>query len=396
MIRNIFNSIIGTYRISVSDESRTKAADILYRYGISAIKPQYSKTGDYSFTVSILDKRKLCRLFDLNEIKYFCSEVHGFPKVLKFLKKRPGIIVSIVMFILSAVYFSKIIWSIEINGNENIPSDVIIASLDELGCGYGDLISKIDFDSLHAEFLAKNHDIAWISVNMKGNHANVVVIENKPGIKHEKEENTYANIVASEDAEIIHVEINSGVSQVVPGNIVKKGDILVSGVIGVREDRLRYEYASASVMAYVPRVAEVTIPFENEEKTYTGAEKTNKSIKIFKKNINLSSKGSIEYSTYDKIIDNRQVYLLGVFPLPVWIENSQYREYEYVKSESGYETIAASAMQELRDMTDDILLNCEIASKKITTELTEDEYRIKCEMMCITDIAKVSKFTVNE
>ena len=82
--------------------------------------------------------------------------------------------------------------------------------------------------------------------------------------------------------------------------------------------------------------------------------------------------------------------------MPVWIENSQYREYEYVKSESGYETIAASAMQELRDMTDDILLNCEIASKKITTELTEDEYRIKCEMMCITDIAKVSKFTVNE
>ena len=396
MIRDLFTFFIGTYKISVKTEDRLRAINLMHQNGLSCRRVKVLPNGDYTFSVTAFAFDKLSVLFQNNCIDYTHSEIKGFPRAVIFMAKRPGIVVGCLLFFALMWFSSRTIWSMDITGNLTVPDSEILTLLDELGCGYGDYIPGIDFDMLHARFISKSENISWISVNLKGNHANIEVLEVKPGDTFSAEEGVYANLVAREDAEIFLVKTVSGASSVTPGTIVKKGELLVSGVVSVREDRVRYEYASGEVLAYVPRTIEVKIPFETSEKVYTGNIKEKKTIKILKKQINLFTKGGIEYTIYDKIIDNRQIILFGRFPLPVWSETSIYKEYEYEKIQNEYEKTVSLAMSELRDRLDETLEDAELVSNKVTTEITEDSFVIRYDMVCLTDIAEVCEFTVED
>ncbi len=83
---------------------------------------------------------------------------------------------------------------------------------------------------------------------MRSSLAVVEVAERKKGEKSvAPPRGTYANLTASEDAEIILPEINSGKSTVSVGETVRKGELLASGAITVGENGIRYEYASGEV-----------------------------------------------------------------------------------------------------------------------------------------------------
>jgi len=396
MFSRLISYLVGSYSFSVPDSSRLECSNILRENAVPVRNAKVLADGSYNFTVSAIRKRALIDMFDEHAIIYSLSPLKGFPRWLLFLFKRPGLIVGAVLVLIITYYSSRVIWGFDVVGNPTVPDDEILLMLDGLGCGYGSYIPHLDLDHIHAQFTAMNPDISWIAVNLKGNFATVEVAETQKGESVLREDNVYANIVAKEDAQLYLIKTASGVSMAKPGDIVKKGEILISGVIDVRENRVRYEYADGEVLAYVPRVIEVKIPLRSHEKSYTGREKIKKSIKIFKKSINLFSKGGIEYTVYDKIIDDRQVCLFGIFPLPLWTNTTTYREYEYVDRELSNDKAAALAMAQLRDRLDEVLEDAELVSNKVTYRFTDDAFVIKYDMLCLTDISTVSEFTVEE
>lgn len=139
------------------------------------------------------------------------SPLLGIPGFILKYKKRYGIFIGAAVFVL-AVFFSKyFIWDFEVRGNENISDDAILAGLEELGCTYGSFIPGIDFEMLANDFLLESDDISWISVNMRSSLAVVEVLERKKGEPAvQNNENKYANITATEDAEIFLPEISAG------------------------------------------------------------------------------------------------------------------------------------------------------------------------------------------
>ncbi len=394
MIRILSLFISGLYDFTVSAEYSLSVVNILKEYPHTAKNVRMNGNGEYVFSVAALHKHTICTALDEAEVSYSISPLKGVPKYLLWLLCRPGILLGILMMIALSYYSSQVIWGFDVVGNSTVSDDEILLLLDELGCGYGDYIPSLDLDLIHATFLARSEDIAWIAVNLKGNFARVEVMETEKAKDDGHVDGVYANITASEDGQIYLVKTVSGVSVAKAGTVVKKGELLISGIIDVREDRVRYEYAEGEVLAYVPRTIEVKIPFDYAEKAYTGEEKTEKSIKIFKKSINLSSKGGIEYTVYDKIIDDRQICLFGVFPLPVWITDTTYREYEYSSEKHSRAQIVSRAMTALRESLDDVLLDAELISNKVSYEITDDAFVIKYDMLCLADISKVSEFTV--
>ena len=82
--------------------------------------------------------------------------------------------------------------------------------------------------------------------------------------------------------------------------------------------------------------------------------------------------------------------------LPVYINTTVYREYEY-ESEMITEIKAAEkARSELKEITDGLLEDSEILSQKISDEITENEYILHFDAVCLKDIAKVKEFEVEE
>lgn len=395
MIKRLFLFICGWIRISVSDEISTKISELMRRLAVQVYKVDTDENGTVNYILSRGEFKKLKSELDVNKTEVTVGDLKGLPDILLKFLYRPGIIVGILLFIIMTVRSGKIIWNIEIDGNDKVNDGEILALLEELGCSYGDDFTIIDFDRLHSDFLVRSENISWISVNMTGNCAKVQVRELRHGGSGEISENIGANVVARENGQIMLIKTEAGVANVKNGDIVKCGDLLISGVIPLREGGVRFEYAKGEALAYVPRTIEAKVPLENSKKVYTGNEKVQKSVKIFKKSINLFLNYGIEYTTYDKIVESERLYLFGIVPLPVWVDKVTYKEYKNYETVLDVDAAVREGVKELKYDLDEILSVADIVRIKQISDISEGSVTLKLELLCITDIAETVEFTAD-
>lgn len=320
----------------------------------------------------------------------------GFPLVLRFCLHRPGIPLGIILFLAWCLYSQNLIWNMEIDGCVHMDESAVERILTEAGCGVGDFYPAIDFDALHATVKAENPEIAWLSVYMHGTTAEVQLRETKFPKDLSHPEGTYANVVAAEAGEVVSVDTFEGEAVVKTGDVVLPGEMLISGVVSMKnEGQSRTEYAAGEVWAKVAVPISVEVSLRQEEKEYTGRKKEKKSIKIFKKSINLFGNTGIPYTTYDTIDKMEEVCFLGRWSIPVKIDSTVYREYMTTVTERTPEEAAAEAMIRLREEMDKAIGAGEMLSRTVTAEITEDGvYRISCLLYVLRDIAATEEFTV--
>ena len=337
-----------------------------------------------------------CEAAEMECIPYTVGELCGLPKWIRFIRQRPGIPAGLLVLLFWCLYSQNLIWNFEITGNTDTPDSEITELLTELGCGIGDWHPGIDFDTLHARFRAESDSIAWISVYMNGTTADVQVRESKKPDVVKETEGVYAHVIASEAGEVVIAEVKEGESAVGVGDVVMPGELLISGVIQMRkEDQYRLEYASGRVLAKVACPISVEITLEQEEKVYTGQEKREKTIKIFKKNINLFRNAGIPYTTYDTICRMEEVCLFDRWTIPVTVSTTTYREYTMETKTISPKEAADLAMKTLREKMNEAIGEGELLSQSISITQTEDAYRIDCLLYCLKDIGKTVEFTAH-
>ncbi|MBR6022854.1 MAG: sporulation protein YqfD, partial [Kiritimatiellae bacterium] len=116
-----------------------------------------------------------------------------------------------------------IVWDIRVEGNSKTPAETIVSQLESLGFGIGTRFRDVDFDQLHADYVAMQNDIAWLSVYMDGTVARVQVRELwADGVRPDRS-STGANVVAGESGVIEEVNVFEGEAAVKPGAFVLPG-----------------------------------------------------------------------------------------------------------------------------------------------------------------------------
>ena len=100
--------------------------------------------------------------------------------VVERYKSRCGVLVGAFFLIISMFTSSKFVWRIDIDGNLHVSDEEITKCLENVGFRLGTFIPSVDYDTLHNEFLLECDDVAWISVNVVGNVAKVLVRERIP------------------------------------------------------------------------------------------------------------------------------------------------------------------------------------------------------------------------
>ena len=393
MIKRLFLFICGWVKVTSWGECSPKLSELMRRFAVQCHKVKKDREGRNVYVLPVKEFGKIKKELEKEEFDVTVGAVRGLPHILFSLLRRPGIVVGVLFFIVVTVMSGRIIWNIEIKGNEKVSDGEIISLLEELGCSYGDDFRELDFDKLNSDFLVRSENISWISVNMTGNCAMVQVRELRPGGSGGKTENVGSNIVAAENGQIMLIKTEAGEVSVNNGDVVKKGDLLISGVVPLREGGVRFEYAKGEALAYVSRIVDVSIPLKTTKKVYTGEEMTKKSVKIFKKSINLFLNYGIEYTTYDKIVESERFYLFGVIPMPVWVDKVTYREYRNSEAVLDVDAAVSAGIRELRSDLDDILETCEIVRVKQICDISDGGVTLKMELLCITDIAETVEFT---
>lgn len=206
-------------------------------------------------------------------IRIHKKEKKGAPFLLHRYRKRWGLGFGIILLLGGILYSQQFIWQVEFPEMEPQKLTYLSNMMEEMGLCQGAYIPHLDLPALQREILQKREDFAWITFHVDG--TKLVVDLSEKITSPEKNEKAPFHVLAGKTGQILSAEIYAGKSLVKVGDVVEKGDLLVSGVVDVpRGEGVYYTNASAKVIAATSTAATLRFSLIGEERIFTGEEKT--------------------------------------------------------------------------------------------------------------------------
>ena len=267
--------------------------------------------------IGIKDYKKIREIAKKTNTKVIIKKKKGVPFIINKYKKRKALVTILAIVILVNIVLSNFIWNITITGNTNISTDEIIEELKQEGLEIGTLKNNINLNMVINNLRLKNDDIAWVGINIKGTNARIKIKErNKaPAIIDDSD---YCNIVSDKDGLIIKIDVQNGTAVVKPGDIVKKGDLLVNGYLEGKYTGIRYVHAISNIRAKVWYSKKEKKYFKQQILTDTGKTEKKYALKINNFKINFYKTLS-KFENYDTICESKKMKIFSNFYLPIEI-----------------------------------------------------------------------------
>lgn len=189
------------------------------------------------------------------------AKKHGLALVLKAHKMRVGAAFGAILAIAVLLAASGRVWNVEISGNITVKQSALTDALKELGVYVGASKTKIDVESVEKKLVEEYPELLWSSVNIYGSKALVEVREAEKSPETDSDE-TPANLVAKKDGRVVLVKSYRGTNKVKEGDVVVRGDILISGVVKMRDLPETLVKASGSVICETVTKRACDVSFE--------------------------------------------------------------------------------------------------------------------------------------
>lgn len=175
---------------------------------------------------------------------------------------------------------SSFVLTIQVTGNETVPTGVILSELRRLGVRPGAYGPALERRQIAEEALLSLDELSWMSLNLHGTRLEVQVREAVQPPELTKEEGHY-HVVSKADGIVTRVETMDGEAAVKEGDTVTEGEILISGTVSMEppmysDQPVRYyqTHARGRVEARTWRTLTASIPLTAQVKAYTGEEKS--------------------------------------------------------------------------------------------------------------------------
>ncbi len=357
--------------------------NLMTRENIDYFGLERTEEGEISFLLLEKEYKILMSILDKTDIKVYSVYCKGIPFVIKAHRNRAGLIFGLVIYLTIIFLSSFFIWDIKVVSSTDTPHNVIIKNLESLGCYEGAFVPSIDFENLCIDYVDRYTDFSWVSVNLKGTVAYVEILEKK---LHGDEADTPRNLIASYGGIIEDYSVYEGRSQVQPGNVVKRGDLLVSGIVDNKDGDFRLCRAKGEVMATVDATLTVEVPFNYQKQIYTGRRFEKRRIRFFNLTFPYFSDDVPEDLSCTSLSEVDSAVLFEEIELPLSLEKTVYREYtakDFVYSEEEAKNAAEALMKRKisRELPDAELISVETEEKT-----TESSYILKLKIKCRMDI----------
>lgn len=293
---------------------------------------------DYKEIVHIAKKVK-CKIKIENKV--------GIPFLINKYKKRKIFAIAILVIAIFICICTRFIWNIDIVGNEEISNEEIMELVQKYGIKIGSLKSNINIQKICNNIMVERNDIAWIGIRIKGTNATISIKESKK-IPEVIDKNEICNIVANKSAIISKIIVRNGTARVNESDAVKKGDLLVEGIMEGEHTGKRFVHAEADIFGKNTLIKEKKEQFVQYETINSGKEenKIELCINNFKINFN---KGVSKFENYDTIISNKKVRIFSNYYFPVEIKTIKNIELQMVQKEYSEIELKEKIIRELEN-----------------------------------------------
>ena len=292
---------------------------------------------------------------------------------------------AVVAAIFAAALFasSLFLWKIDVVGNEKLSDGEILRALSKCGVDIGTYWPGIEADTVRASVLRLLPDAAWLTVNVSGSRAKVVILERKqtPEIY---DEYAPADMIADTDGVITKMTVLNGYSDLSQGSTVAAGETLIEGSAGSVSGREHKMCAKGEIWADTVRKLTAVSPALT--KCRNGAVKTRVSVKLGKRMINIFPDSGKSIDGCDKITKEYKMGIKDLFSLPVsLVTTSVSARYPADSINADPAEVQAHLMTYLGDNIDG-----EISSYEFSSFSEGDAVYITLSAMCNENIARLS------
>lgn len=283
----------------------------------------------------------------------------GLPAALRRFRGRQVLTAGVLLFAAGLYALSSFIWVVEVEGNERLSAEEILEACQRMGLRPGAWKRGVDVDAVTSGLLEGFPDISWVSVSMKGTDVAIRLAETIEKAEIVDKE-TPCSIVAAQDGVILKITAERGTPLVAEGDVVKKGDVLISSevVIGLEGEEQHTEYVAAegAVTARIwQRLAE-DAPLAYEEIVYDGEEQENHSLIFDGRELDfLHPNENREGKEWEKKPVLERPLALGDFELPLKWKKEIWRSFARVQKTRTPEEAKALLEENLRKKTENLL-----------------------------------------
>lgn len=298
MNKMAFNTIKkGKILVEIKIINTERLLNIFWLKNIKVYKIKKRDVATLILEIDYLDYSKVSKIVKELDGRINIIQSKGFIFFLGNIKKRISLVVGAVLFLGIIYYLSTYIWSIEVEVQKNIPPFEIRKELKQIGIKPGINKKYVDVKKIEKQLENINGEILWLRARIEGSSLKVVIQEkvNPPQDKSYD----YGNLVACKDGEVKRVYTFAGRSVVKMNQLVKKGDILIEGIDGVKGN----EYIlppRGIVIANTFYEKSIKVKVNGTYLERSGREDKDIYIKIFNKKIYLK-KATKDFKHYDKI-----------------------------------------------------------------------------------------------
>lgn len=386
MIRPDF-LIRGFVKYKIEKEDILTAAELLLNDGISA---KINVEGVMIVSVDL--KRRINSLFD-GSVSYTVGEVRGLPGFLLKLKKRYGIIAGLIIVFFFCIYLSGLVWDIRIEGIPEAAQEELISDLRECGFYVGASWHDIDTALIESKIVAGSEEISWINLNRRGTVAYVSAVE-KEYHKPQTVPHGFSNVVSDRDCIIEDIVVKQGIAVVKVGQSVKKGDLLISGIIPT-ELGGGVCYAMGEVFGRFSDSVSVEISSVETVKSYGEDEVDCVSFNFFDFSVNIFKRYGNSYESCD-IIEKKHALSVGEGKvLPFYINVVKACEYTLVEKSLTDSVMIERADSALKNKLSECLKDRDLIAIKTYGGFSDSGYSMCAEFICRGNVASNKEFEFN-
>ncbi len=227
MANKLFEQVGGTIKVALKGKNQEKIINMASSRGIFIW--DIKKNGDdLNFKVRTSGLKALQSMSEENGYELDITEKQGLPFYRNLFRRRMGFFTGALIFILALYIMSSFVWFVEVYGNQKVEPSKILLTAAKHGVHQG--AAKWNFSHIEVEeaMLRDIKEISYVKLDIRGVKARIQVVEK---ILPKTDISGPCHIVATRDGVIEEVLALDGQASVKPGDVVKKGDILISGVV---------------------------------------------------------------------------------------------------------------------------------------------------------------------
>lgn len=318
---------------------------------------------------------------------------YGIAKIQYLVHKYFVFLLGIVFFLGIIFFLSHVIFQVDVVHSNELIRSIIYEDLKQFGIErFHFKVSYEEKEEIVEKILEKETEkIEWLEIEEVGTKYIVRVEERKKS--KEKKACRPQNIVAKKDAMILEIHAEEGEVKKKKLDYVKRGDVIISGLIYNKEDIVSKRCARGQVFGEVWYQVTLKIPKHYHEEKVTGKKKRKLEVQFLNTTYHLFS----HYDTYQK----KSKVLLKSRLLPIQFLFSTYLETEVIDEKYTLDSIDSKAYSlALEKLSQQLSKDDEVISKKILKKYEKDSkiivevfFRVKED---ITDTVSIENVDINK